>query len=134
MSQNFRIGVFLVLTLAALAIGVFLIGNQQSMFKSHYRIKAEYENIAGLQQGADVRVGGIRKGTVRLLQLPAQPGGKVTLVIELTKDTQRIIKRDSEASILSEGLLGDKYVEVSFGPADSPKVTDEEAAGSQPPI
>src|ERR1700686_2832220 len=130
MSQNFRIGVFLVLTLAALATGVFLIGNQQSMFKSHYRIKAEYQNIAGLQQGADVRVGGIRKGTVRLLQLPAKPGGKVTVVMELTTDTQSIIKRDSVAAILSEGLLGDKYVEISFGSADSPKVTNGEIIGS----
>src|SRR5271166_4245903 len=99
MSQTFRLGAFIVITLAILATAVFLIGNQESMFKSHYRIKTEFQNVAGLQEGADVRVGGIRKGTVRSLQLPNRPDGKVTALMELSKDTLSIVKRDSIAAI-----------------------------------
>jgi phospholipid/cholesterol/gamma-HCH transport system substrate-binding protein len=134
MSQTFRLGVFIVISLAVLATAVFLIGNQESMFKAHYRIKAEFQTVAGLQEGADVRVAGVRKGTVRRLQLPPRPDGKVIALMELTKDTQSIVKQDSVAAIQSEGLLGDKYVEISFGSDDAPKLTGGETIASQPPL
>src|SRR5260370_332459 len=113
MSQTTRLGAFLVLTFGAMVLGVFLVGRQQSRFKSTYQVKAEFQNVAGLDNGADIRVGGIRKGTVRRIELPKRPDGKVKVVMDLEAETRNVIKLDSVAEIKSEGLLGNKYVELN---------------------
>jgi outer membrane protein OmpA-like peptidoglycan-associated protein len=118
MSTAFRVGVLVVMALVFLSIGVFLIGNKDFLFSSTYRLKAEFQNVSGLNNGAVVRIGGIHQGTVKEIDLPSQPDGKVTVVMNLKSETRNIIKKDSRASIKTEGLLGDKYVEISFG---SPK-------------
>src|SRR5215471_8485757 len=118
MSTAFRVGVLVVMALVILSIGVFLIGNKDFLFSSTYRLKAEFQNVAGLNNGAAVRIGGIHQGTVKEIDLPSQPGEKVTVVMNVKSETRNIIKKDSRASIKTEGVLGDKYVEISFG---SPK-------------
>ncbi len=112
MTRAFRLGLFIVATMTVLAIFVFLIGSSESRFRSTYRVKAEFQNVGGLFDGADVRVGGIHKGTVRRIDLPRQPDGKVTVSMDLETPTRDIVKKDSVAAIKSEGLLGDKYIEV----------------------
>jgi outer membrane protein OmpA-like peptidoglycan-associated protein len=118
MSTAFRVGVLVVMALVVLCIGVFLIGNRDFLFSSTYRLKAEFQNVSGLNNGAAVRIAGIHQGTVKEIVLPSQPDGKVTVVMNVKSDTRNIIKKDSRASIKTEGVLGDKYVEISFG---SPK-------------
>jgi phospholipid/cholesterol/gamma-HCH transport system substrate-binding protein len=134
MSQNLRLGLFIVITLAILATGVFLIGSRESMFRSSYKVRADFDNVAGLNEGADVRVGGIRKGSVKSIQLPKQPNGKVVVLMDLEKETQSIVKLDSLADIKSEGMLGDKYVEISFGSMEAAKLRGGETIGSRPPV
>jgi phospholipid/cholesterol/gamma-HCH transport system substrate-binding protein len=134
MSQPFRLGLFLLATLAILAVGVFLVGRQESKFESNYRVRSEFQNVAGLNEGASVRVGGIHKGTVRTITLPKRPDGKVTVTMDLAKETENIVKKDSVASIQSEGLLGDKYVEISFGSVDAEKIKNGQTIQSEPPF
>ena len=80
MSTAFRVGILIVMALVFLCIGVFLIGNKDFLFSSTYRLKAEFQNVAGLNTGAPVRIGGIHEGTVKEIVLPSQPDGKVTVV------------------------------------------------------
>src|SRR5579863_5263506 len=134
MSRSFRLGLFMSATLAVLAAAVFLVGRQETKFGSNYRVRSEFANVAGLSVGADVRVGGIRKGTVRSIRLPKTPDGKVTVTMDLAKETQTIVKLDSVASIQSEGLLGDKYVEISFGSEEAERLKGGEAIDSLPPF
>src|ERR1700675_3638472 len=122
MTKEVRLGLFIVATLAILFAGVFLIGNTETLFKSTYRVKAEFQNVSGLSDGADVRVGGIHEGTVRKIDLPKRPGDKVTVEMDLQSATRGIVKKDSLADIKSEGLLGDKYVEVSFGSEEADRL------------
>lgn len=121
-------------TLAILAVCVFLVGRQESKFGSNYRVRSEFANVSGLSEGADVRVGGTRKGTVRSIELPKTPDGKVIVTMDLAKETQVIVKQDSVASIQSEGLLGDKYVEISFGSVEGARLKGGETIESEPPF
>jgi phospholipid/cholesterol/gamma-HCH transport system substrate-binding protein len=134
MSQNFRVGIFIIVTMAILATAVFLIGGRESLFRSNYKVRADFDNVAGLDEGADVRVGGIRKGSVKSIRLPKQPNGKVVVLMDLAKETHSILRKDSVASIKSEGMLGDKFVEVSFGSVDAPELNSGETIASQPPL
>jgi len=134
MSQAFRLGLFIVATLAVLAAGVFLIGTSESLFQSTYHVKAEFQNVAGLADGADVRVGGLHQGSVKNIQLPNQPNGKVTVTMDLDKATRDVVKKDSVAAIKSEGLIGDRYVEISFGSNNAAKLKDGDTIASEAPL
>lgn len=134
MSRAFRLGLFIILTLLIFWAGIFLIGSKEYLFRSTYRLNADFSNVAGLNGGAEVRVGGIHEGTVRLIQLPTHPGDKVRVVMDLAPATHNVIKQDSLASIKSEGLVGDKFVEVSFGSEEASKVKNGDTIGSEAPI
>jgi phospholipid/cholesterol/gamma-HCH transport system substrate-binding protein len=64
MSRVARLGAFILITLAILAAGVFIIGSKEYLFRSTYQLKAQFDNVAGLAEGADVQVGGVHSGTV----------------------------------------------------------------------
>jgi hypothetical protein len=66
--------------------------------------------------------------------LPRKPGDKITVFINLAKSTHEIIKKDSVASIQTEGLLGNQYVAISFGSAGQAEVKDGEIIQSEPPL
>ncbi len=134
MSKAFRLGVFLVATLGILAAGIFFIGSKQFLFRSTFGVRVEFPKVAGLTAGADVRVGGIRQGTVNHLELPKRPDGKVIVFLDLDRGAHDVVKKDSVAAIRSEGLLGDKYVEVSFGSNDAEKLKDGETIASETPV
>ncbi|HLY61709.1 MAG TPA: MlaD family protein [Terriglobia bacterium] len=132
MTRTERLGILIVGGLLIFCAGIFMIGNRQFLFSSTYRLKADFATVAGLNGGAEVRVAGIHKGTVRQIQLPTQPNQKITVIMDLESSTRDVVKQDSVASIQTEGLLGDKYVEVSFGSPQSPKVSDGDTIQSEP--
>lgn len=134
MSRLARLGAFIVGTLAILAAGVFIIGSKEYLFQSTYQIKTQFDNVAGLAVGADVQVGGVHSGTVRSIALPHSAGGKVTVVMDLDKSTHEVLKRDSVASIETEGVLGNQYVAISFGSAGQAEVKDGDIIQSEPPL
>jgi len=134
MSRAARLGAFIVTTMAILVAGVFIIGSKQYLFSSTYQLKAQFDNVAGLDAGGDVRVGGVHSGTVRSIMLPHRPGEKVSVLMDLGKSTHEVIKQDSVASIETEGLLGNQYLAISFGSAGAADVRDGDVIASQPPL
>jgi phospholipid/cholesterol/gamma-HCH transport system substrate-binding protein len=134
MSRVARLGAFIFMALAVLAAGVFIIGSRNYLFRSTYQLKAQFDNVAGLADGADVQVGGVHIGTVHSIDLPHKPGEKVTVVMDLDNSTHEIIKRDSVASIDTEGVLGNQFVAISFGSAGQPDVNNGDLIESESPL
>ena len=134
MSRVARLGAFIVATLAVLAAGVFVIGSKEYLFSSTYQLKTQFDNVAGLSEGAEIQVGGVPSGTVHSIALPHRPGERITVVMDLNKSTQEIIKHDSIASIETEGVLGNQYVAISFGSAGQADVKNGDTIQSQPPL
>jgi phospholipid/cholesterol/gamma-HCH transport system substrate-binding protein len=134
MSRNFWLGAFIVGTLAILAGGVFLVGDREFLFSSTFPLQAAFDSVGGLGVGTDVRVGGIRAGTVRRLVLPAGPDEKVLVVMKLHTSTRDLVRADSVASIRTAGLLGDAYIDISFGSKQAPQTKDGDTIRSTPPV
>lgn len=134
MSRVARLGAFIVATLGVLAAGVFVIGSKEYLFRPTYELKTQFSNVAGLAVGADVQVGGVPSGTVRSIDLPHKPGDKVTVAMDLQQSTHEIIKRDSVASIETEGILGSQYLAISFGSAGQADVNNGDILQSEPPL
>src|SRR5438067_9435598 len=134
MSRALRLGIFVLGTLLAFGAGIFWIGSQEFRFASTYRLNADFQNAAGLNDGAAVRVGGIHQGTVRRVVLPQRPDQKVRIEMVLKQATRKVIKKDSLAAIRTEGLVGDQYLEIGFGSPGSPSVNNGDTIGSEPPL
>src|SRR5437870_8369175 len=129
-----RLGAFIFGSLVVLGIGVFLIGDKQFLFSHTYRLKSSFKNVGGLGGGSEVRVGGIRKGTVKQILLPAQASGEMTLVMDMERSTRKVLKKDSVVSIKTEGLVGNQYVEISFGSDQTAPVENGDTLRSEPPL
>jgi phospholipid/cholesterol/gamma-HCH transport system substrate-binding protein len=134
MSRVVRLGVFIFAALLIFGAAVFLIGEKRFLFSPTYRLKANFDNVAGLDEGAPVRAGGVRIGTVEKIQLPSRPNEKVVIEMQLDDATQSVIRKDSVAAIETEGLLGSKYLEISFGSAQSESVRDGDIVQTRPPL
>lgn len=134
MSRATRLGAFIIATLTILAAGIFIIGSKKFLFTPTYRLRAQFATVVGLDPGAQVRVGGVNTGSVRGIELPTKPDGKITVLMDLQRSTHEIIKQDSVAAIETEGLLGNEYVSISFGSAQSLNVKDNDTIASQPPL
>lgn len=134
MSRTARLGAFILGALILFGVGMFLIGDRQFLFSRTYRLHAPFDTVVGLDDGAVVRSGGVRVGTVDEIRMPRGPAEKITLVLKLEHSTLEVIRKDSVATIETEGLLGAKYVAVSFGSADAPPVRDGDAIASRPAL
>jgi len=134
MSRTTRLGAFLIGTFAILVLGVFIIGSKKYLFTPTYTLRTMFANVAGLTAGADVRVGGVHVGTVRSIDLPRKVGDNVTVSMDIDTATHAIIKKDSAASIETEGLLGNQYVAISFGSSGQPDVANGDTIPSLPPL
>jgi len=128
------LGVFIAGALLVFAAGVFLIGQNRMLFRSTYRLNAEFKTVAGLEGGAEVRVAGIRKGAVRRIDLPQRPDLKARIEMDLDSETRKVIRKDSVAAVHTEGLMGDEYVEISPGTNDAPAVKDNDTLEGNQPI
>lgn len=124
MSRTFRLGLFVVVALMLVATGIFLIGDRRFLFSRSYHVTTQVESVAGLLQGAEVRVGGMNRGTVSRIDLPAQPGGFMTVHMKMDRSTREVIRADSLASIEADGMFGDKHVEISFGSPEAARLAD----------
>ena len=80
-----------------------------------YEVTATFDRVDGVNAGADVRMSGIKIGTVTKLELEKDTFlAKATLSI----DSQVKLPSDSSAEITTEGLLGGKYMAIVPGGAD----------------
>jgi len=131
---KFRVGLFVLMGLVALLGMVYLLGARARLFESRYTIHAEFTEVGGLAEGATVRLAGVQIGRVEAVHLPPQPGGKVRVDMTITKKITDRIRRDSIARIETQGLLGDKIVEITVGSAQAPVVAEGEVIGSRDPF
>ena len=77
-----------------------------------YAITAKFDNASGVSLGSDVRIGGIKVGVVSTLGLD-KTTYQALVTMQIHKTT--LVPKDSSASIVGDGLLGGKYVQLIPG-------------------
>ena len=112
-----KAGIFVSVAFILIIIALFLIGDKEKLFSSSNRYYVKMRDIAGLKEGAQVFITGINVGSVREVRLPTNPGDSVFLELRVVKDAQDLIRFDSRAEIMTEGLVGNKAIAISVGTA-----------------
>lgn len=111
-----RAGVFVALTLALLAVVVFLIGKANQVFDRQVSYHMYFENVEGLKTDSPVWVGGLEVGRVSAIGFNTDvEDRRVDVKVELVKRYANRIRTDSIARISGRGVLGDKAIDISMG-------------------
>src|SRR5664279_4268897 len=98
---RWKLGIFLIIGVLLLVLGLFFISKQKNLFVSVFPLKAVFKNVSGLKIGNNVRFGGISVGTVDGIQLITDSSVMVNMSIK--SEVRRFIKRDANATIGSDG-------------------------------
>jgi phospholipid/cholesterol/gamma-HCH transport system substrate-binding protein len=103
-----------VLLVAALFL-VFAYKTSQLREVPGYQVTADFERVDGIHQGSDVRIGGVKIGSVLSEELDPK---RFLAVIKMSIDPKVQLPDDTVAEIVSSGLLGDKYMSLVPGGSD----------------
>ena len=110
MSREARVGIFVLLGLIVLTFFTFRVSKWGLIAEKGYRLTVDFDSAAGLEPKSDVKMAGVPIGKVEEIQLV---GNRARLVLRIHKEIR--IPIDSVGSIQTQGLLGEKYVEILPG-------------------
>ncbi len=117
--SKLKVGLVISLALLILLISVFFAGKVEKIFVPRVELKAQFRDVKGLRKGAPVWIFGTEVGSVKEIQLSPTLGAIVTISIQ--KNILDYVRRDAQASVMTMGLLGDKYIELTAGsPQEEP--------------
>ena len=108
--NSVKLGTFVLAGLIVLVLLLYMIGKNRNLFGSTYVLKVRFENVQGLIPGNNVRFSGIQAGTVKKIKILADTVIEVTMVIE--KEMLHIIRKNAVVSIGTDGLVGNKVVNI----------------------
>lgn len=105
-----KVGLITIFAIVMTAILIFLLSGQAGFPWQQYALKTVFENIAGLKEGAPVRLAGLEVGTVEALEFT---GERVEVTMNVRRDMQSRITSASVASLGSVSLLGESAVDIT---------------------
>jgi len=103
--------VFVVIGLAAVAFLAFRVGETPFEHRGGFPLFATFDEVAGLKDRAPVDIAGVRVGRVTSIGLDENYRARVAMDI----DPKVELPADTSASIVTSGLLGDRYISLQLG-------------------
>jgi phospholipid/cholesterol/gamma-HCH transport system substrate-binding protein len=115
-----RVGIFVTLGIALVVISIFYVTSSEGMLAPKYRLVSYVPEVEGLNTGANVTLDGFIVGHVDQVRVnpanqPPNPARSIEIIMRLNKKYQPDIRSDSKVSLETEGLLGNRYVNITRG-------------------
>lgn len=132
MWSKLKVGLVITAALVTLFFTVFFAGGIELLLSPRVELKAQIQDVKGLRKGSPVWISGIEIGSVKDIRL--HPGYGTVVTLSVRKSSLDYIKKDSHASVLTMGLLGDKYVELAGGTAEAGNVAPGDTIQGAPQI
>ncbi|MFT4857694.1 MAG: phospholipid/cholesterol/gamma-HCH transport system substrate-binding protein [Algoriphagus sp.] len=126
------VGVFVFIGLAILVVGILTLGGQQKKFVKAIHLKAVFDDIGGLQTGNNIWFSGVKIGTVRKINFYGD--SQVEIEMNVEEAVVDFIRKDSKATISSDGLIGNKIIVIYGGTTLAPPVQDGDRLESVMPL
>ena len=124
--SQLKVGVLVIVALAALAALIFLMsGNTGGFWTGHLTLRSWFENSAGLKIGAPVNLEGVTVGNVKSIQIdPTRKLTPVEVVMHINRQKAKDIRADAKTSLEQVGVLGDTVVDINNRDASGPPVAN----------
>jgi phospholipid/cholesterol/gamma-HCH transport system substrate-binding protein len=108
--NNIKLGVFVISGMLFLILLLYMIGRNRNLFRPSYILRVHMSNAQGLVTGNNVRYAGIESGTVKRIHFLNDTLIEVSLMIDAKMKS--IIRKDATVSVGTEGLVGNKVVNI----------------------
>lgn len=109
-AESTRLGIFVLIGLFLLVVTLYIIGKNKGFFSDSFELRTHFKAVNGLVTGNNVRFAGIDVGVVKSVVLLNDTIIEVTMNIE-TK-MRNIIRRNALASLGTDGLIGNRVVNI----------------------
>lgn len=113
MNKNVKLGIFTITGLIIFVVTLYYLGSRSNLFGSQIRISADFTNASGIQEGSNVRLAGVKVGTVHEVKINSD--SSVTIGMMLDNNSAQFVKKDAKVTIGTEGLMGNKIINISEG-------------------
>ncbi|MBK8499720.1 MAG: MCE family protein [Flavobacteriales bacterium] len=120
--DHIRLGLFVLAGSAVLVVGLYMLGSKRNLFSNTMEVRTTFHNAGGLRPGNNVRYAGINVGTVEGVSIQNDTTVLVTLMIR--EDETTYILDNAIASLGSDGLMGNKLVNIEPGDGHGEPLTD----------
>lgn len=118
MEIELKVGFFVSIGVALVMVGILLLGSTNSVFAKKTRYALHLKNVDGLMSGSKVLLGGIQIGTVKQVVFD-DSSRDIRVDLDIKSDSAGYIKKDADAEIATQGMLGDKFVAINTGTPES---------------
>lgn len=132
-----RVGLFVLVGIFVVAVAIFYVTGA-GVLGPKYRLRTYLPEVEGLTVGAPVRLDGIEVGNVDAIRVtprtpkqPPDPKRSIELVLRIDRRYQPDIRTDSTAGLITEGLLGNRYVSIQRGFVGTPLQDGQEVPGRE---
>ncbi|HEY5749817.1 MAG TPA: MlaD family protein [Chryseolinea sp.] len=130
--ENTKVGLLVLGGLAFLVLMLYMIGKNRNLLGSTITITAVVSNVNGLVTGNNVRFKGMDVGTVKSISLTNDTAIHVVMTIDAKMKSY--IKQNAVASIGTDGLMGNKLVNINSVPGSAPVVEEGSIIQSRRPV
>lgn len=118
----FLSGTFIAALLTLTMISIFLLSSENNIFTNRINLVIEVPNAQNLKNGAAVQLKGIQVGTVSSIDFTGVDNLKITFNVDA--QYQEWIRKDSYVAFKTQGVLGDKFIEILGGTEESPVIEE----------
>ncbi len=130
-SHRIRLALFVLAGLACLVVTLVLLGQRQNLFGSSLAVQADFRNVSGLLTGNNVRLGGIAVGTVKKISILND--STVRVEMSLNSDVRGFVRKNTVATIGTDGLVGNTIVNLTAARAPAPLIADGDVLRTDTP-
>jgi phospholipid/cholesterol/gamma-HCH transport system substrate-binding protein len=115
-NHNIKLGIFVTTGVVLLVLGLYFLGDKSNMFSKSIHIHTYFENTNGLRTGNNVRLSGINVGTVEKITIINSR--KILVEMSVEEKVKEFIRINSVATLGTDGLMGNKLVNIEPGSED----------------
>jgi phospholipid/cholesterol/gamma-HCH transport system substrate-binding protein len=127
--DHVKLGAFVMAGLLFLIVLLYMIGKNRNLFGASFILKAQFKNVSGLMPGNNVRLSGIEIGTVKSVKMISDTVVEVTMVVQ--DDIKGFIRKNAVAAIGTDGLVGNKLVNIIPSNSAAPPVQEGDVLQSR---
>ncbi len=128
-ANNIIVGIMVAVGFVAFVFVLFNIGGG-GILQSQYTLYSTFRHVKGLHMGSEVSLSGLRIGVVKGIVISTKDTKDLIVEMSIARSAERYIHKDSVAQIRTQGILGDKYIEISFGTESSPMLKNGDPIAS----
>ncbi|GGZ38835.1 hypothetical protein GCM10007049_35030 [Echinicola pacifica] len=114
------VGIFVLVGIIIAVLGILTLGAQQKVFVKSFKLSAVFDDVQGLQAGNNVWFSGVKIGTVSAIRFYGQSQVEIELNVDV--EAREYIRKDSKATISSDGLIGNRIIVIYGGTTQAPAI------------